>query len=209
VFADGETGALRRADGQKIAAPAGCDRLEVVVGSPAVLAACGAVSKVFWPVTGAVAELPVLAPAIEGSVVRAADGRLRVGVLLRDSNPQLASVDLIDGKRVDGPVVTVAGAADRRGRVLTHREGRLVAFDVATGGTRVLADRKVLDIGRGWARVDDVPHAVDAGRGLLHALPGAPASAAENGCALVAARRQDELETGPWTLRCPGAADAP
>lgn len=211
VFADPEDGAPRRGD-EAIALPNGCTEPQVFAGSPAVMIACGPKDRLWWPATGVTAELGFAAEVIEDGVVRAADGKLVLGLRLGppDGPGVLAGFDAADGARVAESVeITGKPRADRRGRVLVHEGEVVTAFDLRRGTSRTFTG-KAIDVGAlrqqvaGTLEILGKLYAVDPGRGLLHELTAQPAVVAENGCALVPAASADRLDTGPWTLRCPG-----
>ncbi|MBL9103037.1 MAG: hypothetical protein JNL82_18980 [Myxococcales bacterium] len=208
VFVD-SNGALQRTDGKPIALPAGCRGATWLEGSSAVLTGCPGGSRLFWPGSGEKADLPGQVTALELAVVRAPDGGLRAGLASKGGESVLLSVDLARGEFRKSPRIGISRGLDRRGRALAvDQADQLIVFEVASGATRAAALGKVEDLQANWARIAGVPHAVDAGRGLVHALSHEPSAAAENGCALLAAVRGGELETGPWTLRCPSGEPA-
>jgi hypothetical protein len=135
VFADPEDGAPRRGD-EAIALPNGCTEPQVFAGSPAVMIACGPKDRLWWPATGVTAELGFAAEVIEDGVVRAADGKLVLGLRLGppDGPGVLAGFDAADGARVAESVeITGKPRADRRGRVLVHEGEVVTAFDLRRG----------------------------------------------------------------------------
>lgn len=210
TFAEARGGALFRADGSSSPTPATCTQAQVVPGASSVILRCRVDDVVLWPTTGKEVHLVGGARPLAGARAHLVGGRRVVGVTTEIRGAQhLAVLDLDLGALAPGPRVQEIGDVDRRGRVLARDAAGLVAMDTTSGAVRRLASRRVELNKPNVVHIGDRDHAVDAQRGLLHALADEPVAVAENGCALLRDGATSTLDIGPWTLQCPGPKAVP